>query len=105
MFRVIGKCRVLIVPVAFFALAISAGCGSTSRPPQAIPASWKSTPGLTTPVYDDDVQATCDPPVGWIAKPLKVKSDSVHQTWVSPTGLTAYGVIQFTLPLPVGLNL
>jgi len=29
----------------------------------------------------------------------------VHRVWLSATGATAYGVIHFTLPLPVGENL
>lgn len=33
---------------------------------------------------------------------MQTAAQSVHQTWVSPSGRTAYGVIRFTLPLPVG---
>ncbi|MGH7214995.1 MAG: hypothetical protein ACREIT_09560, partial [Tepidisphaeraceae bacterium] len=28
-----------------------------------------------------------------------------HQFWVSPSGKTAYGVIRFTMPLPVGADI
>ena len=34
--------------------------------------------------------------------PLKQTKNHAHQVWVSPTGHTAYGVIRFSLPLPVG---
>ena len=35
-------------------------------------------------------------------EPLKQTKNHAHQVWVSPTGHTAYGIIRFTLPLPVG---
>jgi len=48
--------------------------------------------------------ATCYPPPGWHADPLKISPKHHHQVWVSPTGSTAYGVIHFTLPLPVSAD-
>ena len=45
------------------------------------------------------------PPEGWKPDPLKQSANHRHQVWLSPTGDTAYGVISFDLPLPVGLNL
>ena len=50
------------------------------------------------------LRAECDPPVGWKPDPLKQDERHTHETWLSPTGKTAYGVIHFTLPLPVGVN-
>ncbi len=47
------------------------------------------------------VNAVCVPPVGWKAEPLKKSDEHTHQIWLSPTGKTAYGVIHFTMPLPV----
>jgi hypothetical protein len=35
-------------------------------------------------------------------QPLKETKNHSHQLWLSPTGNTAYGVIRFSLPLPVG---
>jgi hypothetical protein len=48
------------------------------------------------------VIAVCDPPVGWVAQPLKSSINHKHQIWLSPTGDTAYGVIHFLMPLPLG---
>jgi hypothetical protein len=45
------------------------------------------------------------PPVGWKPDPLKVTDKSRHRVWISPSGSTAYGVIYFNLPLPVGADL
>lgn len=46
--------------------------------------------------------AACVPPRGWTMEPLKQTTRHAHQLWLSPTGHTAYGVIRFSLPLPVG---
>ena len=48
---------------------------------------------LTAPVWVAPVRAICPPPVGWSAEPLKVTNLSEHQVWISPTGATAYGVL------------
>ena len=40
-----------------------------------------------------------------MAQPLKQSDRHTHEVWLSPTGKTAYGVIHFKLPLPVGVNL
>ena len=58
--------------------------------------------GLSAPSHDDEVQATVVPPVGWKSDPLKSDNDHKHRVWISPTGDTAYGVIYFSLPLPLG---
>jgi hypothetical protein len=42
------------------------------------------------------------PPEGWEADPLKRDDKSVRALWVSPTKATAYGVVSFDLPLPLG---
>ena len=44
-------------------------------------------------------------PTAWKPDPLKKSDRHTHQVWVSPTGNTAYGVIHFNLPLPVGVSL
>lgn len=49
-----------------------------------------------------DVEATVTPPAGWRAEPLKSSGKHNHQIWISPSGDTAYGVIRFKMPLPVG---
>jgi hypothetical protein len=81
------------------------GCASHPHPDlAAMRASWigAQTRGLTTPFFDPDVVAVCDPPLGWKQDPPKVTSDHVHKVWLSPTRATAYGVIHFSMPLPVG---
>ncbi len=102
--------RLLRWPVAIGAAVIPLVQGCSQRPKpnlNQIRAQWKSpdTRDLTLPTFDGDVVAVCDPPVGWKPKALKVGANNVRQTWVSPTGSTAYGVIFFKLPLPAGLNL
>jgi hypothetical protein len=59
-------------------------------------------PGLSPPAENRDVQAVVVPPAGWRADPLKASEKHNHQVWISPSGNTAYGVIRFKLPLPVG---
>jgi len=55
--------------------------------------------------FDDALKALCPVPVGWQPEPLKVNARRAHERWVSPTGRTAYGVIHFKLPWPVGPDL
>lgn len=57
---------------------------------------------LTESTFDPDVEAWVVPPVGWRLDPPKVTPQHFHKTWISPSGNTAYGVIRFRLPLPVG---
>jgi hypothetical protein len=61
--------------------------------------------GLNPPQRNVDVQAKVVPPVGWNAEPLKRSDNHAHQVWISPGGSTAYGIIYFNLPLPVGPDL
>lgn len=61
--------------------------------------------GLSRPQYVDVVRADCVPPSGWGSQPLKADAHHTHQLWLSPSGRTAYGVIHFTLPFPVGHDL
>jgi len=93
------------VGIAFSALGVFlAGCSSTAKP---VKPAWTTTDtlGLSAPLYDADVDAVCFPPIGWKPSPLKSSPNHVHQIWLSPTGDTAYGVIHFKMPLPVGENL
>lgn len=99
------RCRAVLVVTLATALAGWAGgcCSSPSAAPQASLASASSQPPDISPSkFVDAVRARCDPPAGWIAEPLKATEHHTHQLWISPTGRTAYGVIRFTLPLPVG---
>jgi hypothetical protein len=42
------------------------------------------------------------PPLGWTIQRADDTDRYVQRVWVSPSGRTSYGVIRFTLPLPVG---
>lgn len=94
----------LLTLLAVLPLAISACSGN--RPSSGL-AGWSAADvrDLNSPRFDADVVAVCVPPKGWKPQPLKETTSHVHQIWLSPTGDTAYGVIYFKLPLPVGANL
>jgi len=84
-------------------LALAAGCQVWPHGNPAVPLA--STRPLQVRHYDDQVRALVAPPLGWRPEPLKTSRHHTHQVWLSPTGDTAYGVIHFSLPLPVGEEL
>ena len=45
------------------------------------------------------------PPAGWRLALRKADTRHIHKVWISPSGATAYGVIFFHLPFPVGPDL
>lgn len=73
------------------------GTDDEALPAEADPwyAASPELAGLTPPRRNTDVHATVVPPVGWRKDPLKKSGQHTHQVWVSPTGRTAYGVINF----------
>src|SRR5262245_4088010 len=79
------------------------GCGDH----RTLPATQASRlpVDLVAPTYEAVINARVTPPVGWKPDPLKSSAMHKHQVWISPSGRTAYGVIYFTLPLPVGHDL
>jgi hypothetical protein len=90
--------RLLLLPIL---CSFAIGCGSHPHPPPAT-----TLPVLLAPLAPNhDVQAYVDPPLGWRKDPLKSTARHQHQVWVSPDGNTAYGVIHFSLPLPMGHEL
>jgi hypothetical protein len=99
------------VPLLLFvaaAISFSTGCRSSPKPDvRALQNGWggPGTAGLMVPFFDPDVKAVCTPPLGWKVQPLKTSENHEHEVWLSPTGDTAYGVIHFTIPLPVGEGL
>jgi hypothetical protein len=100
--------RVPLVFIAAVAILLSAGCQSAPKPNvHSLQAGFTGadTAGLALPTFDPDVDAVCTPPIGWNRNPLKSTPDHDHQVWLSPTGDTAYGVIHFQIPLPVGDSL
>jgi hypothetical protein len=91
--------------VAAIVLACAVGCAHEADSSALRAKLAQPTTQLSSPVYDPDVFAYCDPPIGWKPDPLKHTSAHTHQVWISPTGATAYAVIHFSLPFPVGINL
>lgn len=95
--------------ITLFSLAVmSVGCASSApRTTQdadlARRAAWTDDLAPPTPVPAIDARVT--PPLDWKPDPLKTSDRHNHQVWISPDGGTAYGVIHFTLPLPVGEDL
>jgi hypothetical protein len=85
---------------AIFCLMLLVGCAANHGAHQAVGPTTR--PGGQAVA---SVDAMCFPPAGWKAEPLKQSGRHSHQIWLSPTGQTAYGVIHFTLPLPVGTEL
>jgi hypothetical protein len=88
-------------------MALLAGCRAPGAGGNAAAVNSGNPPfaGLSAGQMVYAVSATCVPPVGWKADPLKSSGSHAHQVWLSPTGDTAYGVIHFALPLPVGDDL
>jgi hypothetical protein len=86
-----------VVPGMLIAAIACAGCAASGRAPSADP-QLASLTLMSVPELD----ATVAPPPGWRPDPMKVSGRHQHQVWISPAGTTAYGVIHFTLPLPVG---
>src|SRR4051794_2613166 len=84
--------------------AVAAGCSAKAAPrmPAAMERRFATTQGLTARVVLRAVEAQVDPPEGWKAQPLRSSARHTHQIWLSPSGSTAYGIIRFDLPLPVG---
>ena len=100
---------VMFVPLAaLLLLGLGAGCAS-SRPvdvssltPTAAEARHLEEAGLLPVEWVSVVEAATPIPAGWRAEPLKVQPRSRHQVWISPSGSTAFGVLNvqhFLLPL------
>lgn len=102
-------CRRPLATAALACAALAAGCGAARPPVPRVPTTqWVAAAtagGLRPPVFDEGLDALVVPPVGWRPEPRKSNAKHVHQTWISPTGDTAYGVIRFPLPFPVGRQL
>lgn len=84
-------------------MLLVAGCGSERGIAlSTIPAQ---PTGLNHPFWSPSVKAIVAPPDGWKPRPLIANAKHTHEIWVSPTHETAYGVMHFALPLPVGPDL
>jgi hypothetical protein len=106
--------KFVLLVVAMMTIGMCVGCAnlrsSNSRSSKAKPPTQLAMPttlpaGVDKAKFFAELDASPFVPTGWLVQPLKKKSNSTHTTWVSPTGRTAYGVIYFRLPLPVGAEL
>ncbi len=93
--------------VAPLMMGMVLACGCRVAPPAAPaptsrPVVWDPDRNLAPAEYIEDLRAVCSPPAGWKPQQLRGSAHYSHLVWLSPTGRTAYGVIRFTLPFPVG---
>lgn len=115
MVRSLQKCRRMkdmlptrpwLTPVCLTFLAL-AGTGCHSFPDYKPPAAATqplSGAQLSAAQSLTAVDAVVTPPVGWVQEETKSSSDHVHLSWKSPSGKTNFGVIYFSLPLPLPAN-
>jgi hypothetical protein len=82
-----------------------AGCASSGPTTRTAAVSAGPSTDLSNPQYFEQLKATCAPPIGWPAKPIEVTPQCTQQTWESPSGNTAYGIIHFRMPFPVAHDL
>jgi len=75
-----------------------AGDGPSARP-STLPA------GLLVGNRIEELESTVFVPEGWTLELHKKRDNTEHRTWISPSSKTAFGVIFFKLPLPVGAEL
>jgi hypothetical protein len=91
---------------ALFAALVfgAAGCGASRKGTlQSLPATTQR--GISTIEYRSDLLAITTPPDGWVSEPIKQSDKHTHQLWISPSGRTAYGILYFKLPWPIGQEL
>ena len=74
-------------------------------PPTTQSIAVATASGLSKPFDDPALAAMVVPPLGWKEQPFKQDQKHAHRIWLSPSGDTAYGVIYFHLPLPLGADL
>ena len=99
------------------ALAVSAVMGTaggiflcscqSAQPYRYAPAQVAAVhlPGMSRLELFAPVKALVEVPSDWTAQPLKSNDRLVHETWLSPSGNTAYGIILMYLPWPAGPDL
>ena len=100
--------RSFAVFVLMAAIVASFLCSCQSAEPYRIASAQPASaqmPGMTRLALFAPAKALVEVPVGWTADPLKSNSRHVHETWLSPSHNTAYGVILMYLPWPAGPDL
>lgn len=55
--------------------------------------------------HDPELRVRFRAPAEWREDPVRIDGNSRQRVWVSPTGDTAFGIIRFDLPVPVGHDL
>lgn len=85
----------------------AAGCasgplGERDDRPSAVASTRPSTAPAAALLSFEMFAVHAIPPAGWTQKTNSINDRSEHITWLSPTGSSAYGVIFFKLPFPVG---
>ncbi len=86
-------------------MLIAPSCQGNDPVPTKASIHLAASSGLQPPFTDEKLKAIVVPPLGWKPEPVKFSDKHRHQIWISPGGNTAYGVIYFNLPFPVGNNL
>lgn len=89
-------------------LAIAGGCAKKyKRPPRPIAvASAGQVVPTTQPVREfNQFFAEIDPPSDWRYELTSQSERHEHVTWISPGGNTAFGIVYFRMPFPVGHEL
>jgi hypothetical protein len=87
-----------LIAVALLSVAaiVVSGCARTSQP--LLPADADLQ-------HDPELRVRFRAPAGWCEDPVRVDRNSRQRVWISPTGDTAFGIIRFDLPVPVGHDL
>lgn len=86
------------IAVALSGVAAIVVCGcATPAPP--------TSPTAVDLGHDPELRARLRAPDGWRDDAPRRDANSVQRVWISPSGDTAFGVIRFELPLPVGHDL
>jgi hypothetical protein len=91
--------RALVVTLA---LVTVTGCARQKRDLSALVLPRT---GLVESFYLQTIRSRVVPPEGWTRQPLRESANHIEETWLSPSGSTAYGIIHFNLPFPVGAEL
>jgi len=100
--------KFLRIEFLMLAAAVLGGCGGKANSTdnaQLASATMQPTMadlGLSNATPRKDVDATVTPPLGWTLQPPKSSRQHQHQVWLSHSKNTAYGVIRFSMPLPLG---
>lgn len=94
--------KVIAVALLGVTAIVVSGCGRSAAAPSPIGPVRQHDPRWQ---HDPSLRAGFGAPAGWCEDPVRVDRNSRQRVWVSPTGDTAFGIIRFDLPVPVGHEL